>query len=164
MYLASETTVAPISPSSKMLLLAMEYFTSKKETLRRKNVFLALITSFFLGLIIFSKLINLQISTLYLIIIFALLAFFYFLTSNYLNHLIKSRLRIDNNYIERISGKNSETLLFSEVKAISIKRRSNGNIREISILFKDNKNLYINAFEEEFESLKEEILKNLDKK
>lgn len=93
-----------------------------------------------------------------------LLIIFYLLTSNYLNYLSKSIINIQDGYIERRNGKNTERFLLSNIKSIDIKRRKNGNIREIAISFINNKSLYINAFEEDFETIEKILLKDINKK
>lgn len=141
----------------------MEFLISKKETKRRRYAFLALISSFYIGLIIFSKLLTLQISPTSLILILVLLIIFYILTSNYFNYLSNSEIAIQDGYIERKNKQNIERYLIAEIKNIGIKRRSNGNIREISICFTNKRNLYINAFEEDFRMIEEILLKSINK-
>lgn len=147
-----------------MLLLIMEFFTSKKETKRRKYAFLALISSFYIGLLIFSKLLTLQISTTPFLLILVLLILFYIPTCNYLNYLSNNKIAIQKGYIERKNKQNIERYLISDIKRIGIKRRSNGDIREISIFFTNKKSLYINAFEEDFKIIEEILLKSITKK
>lgn len=142
----------------------MEFLTSKKETQRRKYAFLALISSFYIGLVEFSNLMHSEIASIFYFFLPLLFIIFYLLTSNYLNYLSKSIINIQDGYIERRNGKNSERFLISNIKSIDIKRRKNGNIREISISFSNNKSLYINAFEEDFKTIEKILLKDINKK
>jgi ABC-type multidrug transport system fused ATPase/permease subunit len=146
-----------------MLSLPMDFLTSKKEIKRRKYAFLALISTFYIGLIIFSKLVSLQTTTFSFLLILVLLIIFYILTCNYFNYLSNNKISIQKGYIERKNKQDIERYLISEIKRVGIKKRNNGNIREISIFFTNKKNLYINAFEEDFKTIEEILLKSITK-
>jgi hypothetical protein len=141
----------------------MEFNTSKSEIKRRKKAFIVLVISFAIGLLLFSELFHTQIAlNLYIsfAVAFALLGMISF---RFLNLLKKIKINITNDDIERISGSTSERFLLSEVERIKIKRRKNGDIREIYIFFKNRKHLFLNALEKDFEYLKDIILGRIGK-
>jgi hypothetical protein len=131
----------------------MEFTVSNKEVTRRKAAYVALVISLFVGLFLFSKLLNIRLlSSLYLSFI---AAFFLLgvLSFRFLNLLRTIKIRLSDQEIERLSGKLSERFLLSDIERINIKRRSSGAVREIYIFFRNHKHLYISAFEQDFDDL-----------
>ena len=140
----------------------MEFTVTNKEIIRRKIAYVALVISLFVGLLLFSKLLNIRlISSLYLSFI---AAFFLLgvLSFRFLNLLRTIKIRLSDQEIERLSGKLSERFLLSEVERISIKRRSSGAVREIHIFFRNHKHLYLSAFEQDFEDLTSFLVDKVD--
>ncbi|HNZ09188.1 MAG TPA: hypothetical protein PLI88_07505 [Bacillota bacterium] len=141
----------------------MEFTVSRKEVMRRKAAYVVLVISMSVGSLLFSKLLDTPLlSSLYIpfFIVFSLLGVMSF---RYLNLLMRMRIRFSDREIERLIGNKSERYLLSEIETIKIKRRSNGDIREISILFRNRKKLYINAFEQDFDSLARILVDKVDR-
>lgn len=137
----------------------MEFAVSKKEISRRKKSFLTLVISLFFGLFLASFFLNYPISKSSYLLILVIILFIFALTFWFFNSVLKIKLRINDEQIERINGKNTQNLTLSKIKEIKIKRRTNGIIREIYIWSCDKRNMFFTAFEENFEEIKE-ILKN----
>ncbi len=141
----------------------MEFTVYRKEVMRRKAAYVVLVISMSVGSLLFSKLLDTPLlSSLYIpfFIVFSLLGVMSF---RYLNLLMRMRIRFSDREIERLIGNKSERYLLSEIETIKIKRRSNGDIREISILFRNRKKLYINAFEQDFDSLARILVDKVDR-
>jgi len=141
----------------------MEFIVSNKEVIRRKTAYVALVISLFVGLLLFSKLLNIRlISSLYLSFI---AAFFLLgvLSFHFLDVLRTKKIRLTDQEIERLSGKLSERFLLSEVERISIKRRNSGAVREIHIFFRNHKHLYLSAFEQDFDYLTSFLVDKVDR-
>jgi hypothetical protein len=81
----------------------------------------------------------------------------------FLNLLMIMKIRLSDLEIERLRGNKSERYLLSEVETIKIKRRSNGDIREIYIFFRNHKHLYISAFEQDFDYIAGILADKVDK-
>jgi len=142
-------------------MLASRY--SRIEIKRRKVAFLQLIISFTVGFIIFSNIFHVLNYLPYYILIIVILAIMYLLTSNFLNLLARQKIIINEKEIQQDSGKKIGEYLFSEINSITIKRRNNRVIREIYIYFSNHKNLFISAFENDFETIKDTVLKRINK-
>ncbi|MFA4998879.1 MAG: hypothetical protein WC514_02560 [Candidatus Paceibacterota bacterium] len=137
----------------------MEFTVSKKEISRRKKAFLTLVISLFFGLFLASFFLNYPVSKSGYLLILVIILFISGLTFWFLDSVLKIKLRISDEKIERMNGKNIQSLTSSKIKEIKIKRRTNGIIREIYIWSYDKRNMFLTAFEENFEEIKE-ILKN----
>lgn len=131
----------------------MEFTASIKEVNRRKKAFLVLLSSVFIGTFFASLLFNYQINAISYLFIVALFCFFYFLILLFFISISRTRLRIDNEKIEKIKGRIIQTVKLSQIKEIKVKRRTNGIIREMYIFLHGRKSIIITAFEESFESI-----------
>jgi thiamine phosphate synthase YjbQ (UPF0047 family) len=69
------------------------------------------------------------------------------------DQLSKTLLIIEEDEIKRITEKEAEIFLISNIVKIVAKKRSTGGIREITFVFHNGKTLIINAFEENFEEI-----------
>ncbi|MFA6252412.1 MAG: hypothetical protein WCX74_03360 [Candidatus Paceibacterota bacterium] len=132
----------------------MEFKTSKKEINRRKKAFSILLASLFVGLLLASKILYYPISEYGFLLIAGILLVLAILTFRFLDSISKIKLNISERKIERMNEKSTEGFLFSDISRIKIKRRTNGKIREIYIYFNNKKRLFLTAFEESFESIK----------
>ena len=142
----------------------MEFLVSKKELNRRKRAFGSLLVSLVIGIFLFSNLFNLPVPSAGLLIISVIFLIIYAITSQYLASLSQMKIRILDWTIERQKGTHYERYSISEIDSLKIKRRTDGTIREIYISFRNCKHLYINAFEEKFELLKDTLLGRIDNK
>ncbi|MDD4931283.1 MAG: hypothetical protein PHG66_04050 [Candidatus Colwellbacteria bacterium] len=142
----------------------MEFTTSIREITRRKKAFLTLLTSLFIGLVLTSKIFHYPISGSKYLLIIGIFIIIGILTFQFLSSISKVRLFINEEKIERINGKSVDKFLFSNIKIIKIKRRTNGVIREIYILFSDKRSLFLTAFEDDFEDIKDILLDKTNKK
>lgn len=86
-----------------------------------------------------------------------------FLTFVFFSSFSKNRLLIDEKAIKLINLKSSSEIKFNEIYKIKIKRRTNGITREIYIWPKNNKPLFISAFENDFEKIERIIKVKLNK-
>lgn len=142
----------------------MEFRVSKTEINRRKKAFATLLMGLVIGSPLFTKLFDFSfVPGGYLFIVLASFIIGV-ITFQYLNSLLQIRIRILDQGIERQKGSNIEKYLIAEIDSIKIKRRTNGTIREIYLSFHNRKLLYINAFEEYFESLKDALVSKIDSK
>lgn len=139
----------------------MDFQISQTEIQRRRFAFLSLLGSTFVGLILFSNFLQLDISRLFLLLIFSLFTIFYLLTSNYFAYLSKTKISIQKGFIERHNEKNTERFSISEIKEVGVKRRIDGHIREISLTFNDGKRIYVNTLEGNFEAFLKVINSNV---
>lgn len=141
----------------------MEFTASKKEIMRRKAAYAVLVTSMFIGFLLFSKRLDVPLLTSFYIsflIAFSLLGVISF---RFLNLLMRMKIRLSDQEIERQSGDITERFLLSEIETIKIKRRSHGDVREIYIFFRNRKKLFISAFEQDFDRLARDLIKKMDK-
>lgn len=141
----------------------MKFNISQNELNRRKIAFVTLLLSLSVGIIIFLKIFGLALSAFGYSCIGVIFILLSLLTFHYLESISKMIIIITDNEIERMKPNSTEKYLISDIDAIRIKRRTNGIIREISIRFKNHKQIYINGFEEDFENIKSSILNKLDK-
>jgi ABC-type multidrug transport system fused ATPase/permease subunit len=133
----------------------MEFEASKKEIRRRKKAFATLVASVSIGLFLASNILRYPISKsgyLSIAVIFLVIGVLTFL---FLNSISKVRLRLFDEKIERMNAKAAESFFFSEISGIKVKRRTSGAIREIYIWFDNKKSLFLTAFEENFENIKD---------
>jgi hypothetical protein len=137
----------------------MEFIISNNEIIRRKRAFSALMVSLFIGLFLASFFLNYPISGRGYLLIAVIIILISILTFWFLTSILKIKLLINNECIERINGKNIQRLALSEIKEVKIKRRTNGIIREIYIWSRDKRSMFLTAFEESFEEIKN-ILEN----
>ncbi len=142
----------------------MEFLISKKELDRRKRAFGTLLVSLAVGIFLFSNLINFPVPSAGLLIISVIFLIIFATTSRYLASLSQLKIRILDWTIERQKGTHYEKYSISEIDSLKIKRRTDGTIREIYISFRNCKHLYINAFEEKFELLKDTLLGQINNK
>ncbi len=142
----------------------MEFTISQKELKRREKAFAALLISFLIGIFIFSFLFKLSVPSAWIIFISIILFFLYIITFKHLNSLSQMKIVISDQKIVREKGVKSEEYSILEINSIKIKRRTSGTIREIYISFRNRKYLYINAFEERFELLKDALLSKINDK
>ena len=141
----------------------MEFEISRKEINRRKKAFSTLLVSLFAGLFLASKILYYPISEFIFLLIGGALLVLDILTFRFLDSISRVKLNISEMKIERINAKSTESFLFSDIRKIKIKRRTNGKIREIYIYFNNKNRLFLNAFEENFENIKNIISKRTRK-
>lgn len=115
--------------------------------------------SLFIGSVLASFLFDHSVSGRGYLILAAMIISASALTFWFFASISKIKLLVNNECIERINGKNIERLALSEIKEVKIKRRANGMIREIYIWANDRRTMFLTAFEESFEEIKD-ILEN----
>lgn len=126
---------------------------STKEIVRRKKAFIVLLTTTFIGMLLASSLLGYRIDMNGYLFIGILFCIFYFLTLLFFISISKIKIRIDDEKIEKISGKDIQIIRFSEISRIKAKRRTSGVIREIYIDLRNKKNIVLTALEEGFEDI-----------
>jgi hypothetical protein len=141
----------------------MEFTTSKSELSRRKKAFITLLVSIYVGSFLASKFFNYPIS----IIGYLSLALVFFLvgilTFQFLNSISKIKIRLSDKKIERTTGRVSESFFLSDIQRIKVKARTNGIIREIYIWFSNRRNLFMTAFEKDFNRFKDVLAGKISK-
>lgn len=142
----------------------MEFIVSEKELNRRKKAFATLLASMTAGIFLFSYLFHLPLSLVFYLPILPISLFFYYLTLQYLNSLSQVKIHILNEEIEREKGSIIEKYDISKIETFKIKRRTDGKIREMYLSFTNGRHLYISAFEEKFEKLKDILLGEISNK
>lgn len=142
----------------------MEYNTSNKELNRRKKAFIALLVSSMIGFVLFSFLFNFSLSPMVFLLIGVSCLLVLILALRAINSSLKIKIRILDQAIERAKDKTVEKYPLSSISTVKIKRRTNGIIREIYIYFDNHKPLFINALEEEFENLKNNLIEKAQSK
>lgn len=140
----------------------MEFTVSKKELNRRKKAFVTLLISLTIGIFLFSMLFNFPISPAGFLSVGVIFLFLAIITIRHISSLAEMKICIRNEEIERLKGTAGEKYSISGINVLRIKRRTNGIIREIYISF-HNRNLCINAFEEQFEQLKDTLVGKVNK-
>ena len=142
----------------------MEFIVSEKELYRRKKAFATLLTSMTAGIFLFSYLFRLPLFMVFYLPILPLFLFFYYLTLQYLNSLSQVKIHILDEEIEREKSNIIEKYDISKIETFKIKRRTDGTIREMYLSFNNGRHLYISAFEEKFEKLKDMLLGKISNK
>jgi hypothetical protein len=142
----------------------MEFTVSKVELNRRKKAFTTLLVSLVIGIFLFSKLFNFPIAQVGFLLTGTIFVVIDAITFQFLDSLSRMKICISDQKIERQKGIDIEKYPISEIDSLKIKRRTNGVIREIYISFYNHKRLYLNAFEEQFESLKDVLVGKLNNK
>lgn len=140
----------------------MNFIVSKNELNRRKKAFIVLLVSLLIGIVLFS---NILVFPIYPIGYISIIIVFFVLcviTFRFLSSLSQMKIRITGQEIERVKGNTTEKYLLSEIESLKIQRRTNGTIRELYIVFRNHRYLYINAFENDFENLKNVITGKLN--
>lgn len=132
----------------------MKFISSKKELHRRKIAFISLSVGLLVGVLTAGLLFSTPFVFTIVSVLIALLLIICALTFRYLNALVGTEILIQDGAIERRRGRSIERYVLSDLRSLKIKRRTNGAIRELYLSFRDGMNLYINAFEESFESIK----------
>jgi hypothetical protein len=140
----------------------MEFSVSESEITRRKKAFVTFLASLFAGLLLSSLILKYPITPAGYLIIAVFFSFTGLLTFTFLNSTSKTKIFIDEEKIERTNGKKSESFLLADISRIKTKLRKNGKIREIYLWFGNDKKLFITAFEENFESIKDIISKKIE--
>jgi hypothetical protein len=82
----------------------------------------------------------------------------------YLNSLSQVKIHILDEEIEREKSNIIEKYDISKIETFKIKRRTDGTIREMYLSFNNGRHLYISAFEEKFEKLKDMLLGKISNK
>lgn len=144
-----------------MLNNIMEYFVSQSEISRRKKAFTVLIIGILVGTVLASYIFDLCISWWGVFLIIATVLCVFWLTWWFLVSLSKTKLYINDKYIERINDNDIQRIYFSDIKVIGIKRRVSGGIREIYLWLEDNKKMFFGGFEDNFEEIESNIRKNV---
>jgi hypothetical protein len=142
----------------------MEFTVSKVELNRRKKAFATLLVSLAIGIFLFSKLFNFSVAPVGFLFVGVVFIIIDVITFQFLSSLSRMKIRILDQEIERQKGTDIEEYQISEIGSLKIKRRTNGVIREIYISFRNHKRLYLNAFEEQFETLKDALVGKLNNK
>lgn len=140
----------------------MNFIVSKGELNRRKKAFTVLLFSLLTGIVLFS---NVLVFPIFMIGYISIIIVFFILcviTFQFLNSLSRMEIRITDQEIERVTDNLTEKYLLLEIESLKIKRRTNGVIRELYIVFRNNRRLYISAFEDDFENLKNMITGKLN--
>lgn len=145
-------------------LVPMDFVISKNELSRRKKAFASLLVFLMFGIFLFSNLLNSTITPGGFLPIGLIFIIIGAITFKYLSSISQIKIRILNHKIERQRGIDIEKYPISEIDSLKIKRRTNNVIREIHISFRNHKHLYLNAFEEQFESLKDALINNEENK
>ncbi len=140
----------------------MEFNISKNEITRRKKAFATLLSSMIVGLFFGSILLSYPISIYGYLIVIAAFFPLIIITFIFFNSISRLKIYISDEGIKKVNDKLSESFLFSDIKNIKVKRRTNGIIREIYIFFKNQKGLVITAFEEDFEKIKNLIISKVN--
>lgn len=140
----------------------MQFETSKKEINRRKWAFATLLVSLFVGLILASVMFCFPIHLFGYFLIAAAFLVICILTFRFLNSILNMKLRISDQTIERIGIGPVEKYLISEIDEMKVKRRINGEIREM-YLWLNGKGLFLTAFEGSFDAIKNDLFRNLRK-
>jgi hypothetical protein len=122
---------------------------------------MSLFLSFFVGLYIFSNLFNCPIPSIFFYIFLGVFSMLGLLTFVFFFSISQNHLLIDDKTIRLINLKNSSAINWQKINKIKIKRRTNGVIREIYI-WSDNKSLFINAFENDFEKIEKLLKKSIN--
>lgn len=141
----------------------MEFLTSKTELKRRKIAYLTLLVSLTFGLVLSSWLLDYSVSSVaysFLAVMFFLIGVSSFLT---LNSMVGARLVVRDDEIERIGKNGVEKYSFANLKSIAVKRRTNGIIRELVLVFDDG-SFALNSFEEDFEKIFSLVTKKVGNK
>lgn len=141
----------------------MEFTTSSKEIIRRKKAFISLCVSLFLSMMIFSKLLSTPIPIGIYIMLIVVFIFLSVITLKFFDKLLNTKLTITNTYITKTIQSAKFEYLLKDIASIKVKRRTNKQIREISVYFKNHKNIYISAYEEVFDKLYQALKNSLDK-
>jgi len=140
----------------------MNFIVSKNELNRRKKAFTALLLGLLAGIFLFSNILALPIPPIGYISIVIVFSVLCVITFRFLTSLSQMKICITDQEIERTKDNITEKYLLSEIESLKIKRRTNGVIRELYIFFRNHKRLYINAFEDDFENLKNLITRKLN--
>ncbi len=141
----------------------MNFIISKKELNRRKKAFALLLLSLLAGIVLFSNILVFPISSIGYISVIIVFLVLCVATFQFLSSLSQMKICITDEEIERVREDIIEKYFLSEIKSLKIKRRTNGVIREMYIVFHNHKHLYINGFEDEFENLKNMVISKLNK-
>ncbi len=139
--------------------VVQEYFTSKGEMKRRKDVFAKMTISFFITicLLSFSYIIELpQIVVPLLMAFITVIILLIILVNHILNKQSNYRVYLSEKEIERKFGNASKKYLIKDIKSIRIKRTTKGLIREIRFRMSGTEMFHINGLDE-FEKFNEEI-------
>lgn len=140
----------------------MEFSISKNEITRRKKAFATLLSSIIVGLFLGSFLFSYPISIYGYLLVIAAFFFLITITLIFFNSISRLKIYIFEEGIKKVNDKLSESFLFSDIKNIKVKRRTNGIIREIYIFFKNQNSLVITAFEEDFEEIRNLLISKVN--
>jgi hypothetical protein len=140
----------------------MEFIISKNEITRRKKAFATLLSSMIVGLLLGSFIFSYPISIYGYSLVIAAFFPLIIITFIFLNSISRLKIYISDEGIKKVNDKLSESFLFSDIKSIKVKRRTNGMIREIYIFFNNQKELIITAFEEDFEKIRNLLISKIN--
>lgn len=140
----------------------MKFECSKQEIDRRKKAFVTLLAGIVVGLIVTSMIFRFPLNAIGYILIAVICFSVCVPTFRFLHSVAETKLRISNQMIERIGIRTVERCLISEIDKMKVKRRINGEIREI-YLWLNGRGFFLTAFEGHFDVIKNEILRNLRK-
>ncbi|MBN1618963.1 hypothetical protein JW887_06535 [Candidatus Dojkabacteria bacterium] len=135
----------------------MKISLTKSELNRRKIAFVSLLCAIFIGVVISSFVFEFQISWIVFVALFLVFLLSYFELSRFFKSLSGLRMRISDNVIERVNGASLESYLLEDLVRVSVKRRSNGDIREIGLIFNDGRALFIDGVEGNFEKILKKV-------
>ena len=130
---------------------------------RRKKAFVTLAVSLLIGLIltlIKFVIANVWISIISVFVLALILVFFAFMFSLSFDFLLKMKISLTDQYLQRDNGKKVEDFLIADITKINIKRTTGKTIREIKIVFTNGTNVCINALDN-FEQFKDDLVKKI---
>ncbi len=137
---------------------------SQKEIKRRKNAYLTLFSSLFLGFLFATTVIDSIDFSVGLILLlafalmFVLLGFLAFASFRAFSKMVIS---LNGQKLERITDKTREICQLTGIESIFIKRTSYGDVREVKVTQKNGISFFINALED-FEIFYEKLKKYID--
>ncbi|MGB7594719.1 MAG: hypothetical protein WBL80_04085 [Erysipelotrichaceae bacterium] len=140
----------------------MEFIPSKREILRRKIAFTSLMASLTCGMFLFARWFDIPLPTVFWLVYLILFSVIGILTFPFLHTLRKRKLTLTQAEINLSDARISSLYLIKDIVSIAVKHRKNGIIREIRLIFNDGKSMYLSAFEEQFDVLKDVLDGSLD--
>jgi hypothetical protein len=136
----------------------IKYKVSEKEVNRRRDAFLLLSISLFLGSILSSMLLKFLISFSFFWCFLAILILANLGINKFFNSFLKMRIGLSKDFL--VKGK--DKFLIKKIKKIKIKRTIKNNIREMYFWFDDGKSIYVNGLNN-FEKFEKNILSKINK-
>lgn len=114
------------------------------------------------GLLLFFRLFSLPMLPIVWIPFVTIFILLGVISFSYLHKLAQMKIDISDQEIICVRGSTINRYLLVDIQSIRIKRRSTGEIRDISLLLQNRKHLSINGFEAVFEPLKNAIVSKIN--